>query len=137
MPRLFLDSGVLMAAVRGEPDLRDAARRLLTRSENEFLTSGFVYLETAAKALYNQRELELRSYEAFFARAHWERDANRILALGTELAALEGLGPVDALHVAAAFLLRADVLVTVERPGKSIYRARLVPVAFLTTVVDR
>jgi len=30
---------------------------------------------------------------------------------------------MDALHVAAAKLLKADELVTVEEPGKSIYRA--------------
>ncbi len=38
---------------------------------------------------------------------------------------------MDALHVAAAALLKADELVTVEKPRKSIYRARAVRVRYL------
>ena len=132
MARIFIDSGVLVAAARGEAVLKDAARRLLADPSHRFLTSGFVYLETATKAKFQQRTLELSSYEAFFLQAEWESDAQRILDAGTELAAQYGLGPLDALHAAAAVLLRADALVTVEKPGKSIYRAKpSVDVVFL------
>ena len=38
---------------------------------------------------------------------------------------------MDALHVAAAFLLRADELITTEKPGKPMYRTTLVKVCWL------
>jgi predicted nucleic acid-binding protein len=42
-----------------------------------------------------------------------------------------GLSAMDALHVAAAYLLGADELVTTERPSKPIYRNGLVKVVYL------
>jgi hypothetical protein len=38
---------------------------------------------------------------------------------------------MDALHVAAAFLLKADELVTTEKPGKPMYRTALAKVRWL------
>jgi len=131
MARVFVDSGVLVAAARGEPQLREAARRLLTDAHHRFLTSPFVYLETAPKARFHGRALELASYEVFFKYAEWFRDAAQMLELGTELAERRGVGPMDALHLAAAHLVEADVLVTVEKPGKSIYRMQTIPVVYL------
>ena len=42
-----------------------------------------------------------------------------------------GLAAMDALHVAAAFLLKADELITTEKPGKPMYRTTLVKVCWL------
>jgi predicted nucleic acid-binding protein len=131
MARIFVDSGVLVAAARGEYPFREAARELLSDPNHTFLTSPFVYLETAAKARYHQRVLELASYQIFFHHAEWARDVERTVQLGTELAKRYGVGPMDALHVAAANLLGADELVTVEKPGKSIDRVRTLRVAYL------
>lgn len=38
---------------------------------------------------------------------------------------------MDALHLAAAFLLKADEFITTEKPGKSMYRTNLVKVRWL------
>jgi hypothetical protein len=38
---------------------------------------------------------------------------------------------MDALHLAAAHLLKADELITTEKPGKSIHRSSLVKVVYL------
>jgi hypothetical protein len=38
---------------------------------------------------------------------------------------------MDALHLAAAHLLKADEFITTERPGKSIYRSALVKIVYL------
>jgi hypothetical protein len=38
---------------------------------------------------------------------------------------------MDALHVAAAYLLKADEFITTEKPGKAIYRNGLVRVLHL------
>lgn len=104
---------------------------MLRDPTHAFLTSGFVYLETAAKARFHKRVLEVAAYEAFFRHAEWQRDAQRMLDFGTNLAVRHGLGPLDALHVAAAILLGADELVTLEKPEKSIHRAPTVRIVYL------
>lgn len=73
----------------------------------------------------------MASYEKYFANAEWTRDLPAILEHGVDIADRHGVGPMDALHVAAAALLKADELVTVEKPDKSIHRARSVRVRYL------
>jgi len=128
--RVFLDSSVLVAAARAV-DRSDPALLLLKDPAHNFLTSPFVYLETLPKARYNRRRDEEVFYEKYFANATWARDLGAIFDHGFEIADHDGVGPMDSLHVAAAKLLKADELVTVERPGKSIYRARGVRVRYL------
>ena len=55
----------------------------------------------------------------------------RIEKLARTGAARCGLAAMDALHVAAAFLLKADEFVTTEKLGKPIYRTTLVKVCWL------
>ena len=131
MARLFIDSGVLIAAARGEAPLREAAVRLLTNPRHVFLTSPFVYLETVPKAQFGRRELELALYQLYFEHAQSLDDLPRLLPLALHISAQEGVGPMDSLHVAAAILLEADVLVTIENKGKSIYRAKAMAVQHL------
>ena len=82
-------------------------------------------------ARYNRRPTEEAFYEEYFARAEWTRDLPAILEQGIRIADHDGVGPMDALHVAAAAILKADEVVTIEKPGKSIYRARGVRVRYL------
>ena len=131
MARIFVDSGVLVDAAGGTGAQPEAALALLEEPEHTFLTSPFVYLETLPKARYNRRRAEVALYEKYFANAAWTRDLAAILEQGIDIADRDGAGPMDALHVAAAELLKADELVTVEKPGKSIYRARAVRVRYL------
>jgi predicted nucleic acid-binding protein len=51
MPRIFVDSGVLIMAARGEPQLRDAALSWLEDPDHVLLTSPLVYLETVPKVM--------------------------------------------------------------------------------------
>ncbi len=131
MARLFLDSGVLVAASRGRSPSSEPALALLENAANTFLTSPFVYLEIVPKARYNRRRAELQFYHAYFNSAEWVRDIQTIFDEGVQIASRYGVGPMDALHIAAATLLKADQLVTVEKPGKSIYRVKSVKVAYL------
>ncbi len=131
MTRVFIDSGVLIAAARGEASLRDAAVQLLTHPTHVFLTSPFVYLETVPKARFGQRELELALYRLYFDHAQSLDDLSKLLPLALNISAQDGVGPMDSLHVAAAILLEADVLLTVENRGKSIYRAQAMNVQHL------
>jgi hypothetical protein len=58
-------------------------------------------------------------------------DLKLIFGHGFKEAARAGVGPMDALHLAAAHLLRADEFITTERPNKSIHRSSPVKVVYL------
>jgi predicted nucleic acid-binding protein len=88
--RLFIDSGVLIAAARGEAPLREAAVRLLTNPWHVFLTSPFVYLETVPKAQFGSRELELALYQLYLEHAQSLDDLPRLLQLALHISAQEG-----------------------------------------------
>ena len=133
MPRVFVDSGVLILAARGDPGLRDAALRWLEDPASSFLTSPFVYLEVVPQAAFHRRSVELQFYELFFSQAESSEDTARIMHDALTTATRYGVAPMDALHAAAAALLHADLLLTAEKPGKSIYRARQVPVRYYLT----
>ena len=124
MARLFVDSGVLIAAARGEAAVRQAAIQLLTDPTHVFLTSPFIYLETVPKARFGQRELELALYRTYFDHAQSFDDLPMIFQKALSISEEDGVGPMDSLHVAAAILSEADMLVTTENRGKSIYRAK-------------
>ena len=130
MARVFVDSGVLVIAARAAAG-SELALSFLKDPEHTFLTSPFVYLETVPKARYHRQRSEVAFYEEYFARAEWTRDVSGILKQGIEIADRDGVGPMDSLHIAAAGLLKADELVTTEKPRKSIYRARTVRVRYL------
>jgi hypothetical protein len=59
------------------------------------------------------------------------RSLKALLTLAVNEATHAGVGPMDALHLAAAHLLEADEFITTERPGKSIYRSALVKIVYL------
>ena len=54
-----------------------------------------------------------------------------ILSQAGKESAKSGVGAMDALHIAAAYLLSADEFITSEKPSKSIYRTSLVKVHYL------
>ena len=127
--RTFLDSGVLIAAFKGVS--RELALRTLEDPGRLFLTSPFVRLEVLPKAIFNKQADEIRFYQRFFTRAVVARDLKAILTLGEREAANSGVGSMDSLHLAAARLLKADELITTEKPRKSIHRSSLVKVVYL------
>ena len=129
--RTFLDSGVLIAAFKGAPELREMALQILEDPDRVFLTSPFVRLEMLPKAIFNKQVNETRFYEQFFARAEFVTDLTAIFNLGEKEAARSGVGSMDSLHIAAAHLLKADAFITTERPTKSIHRSSLVKVVCL------
>ena len=126
MPRTFLDSGVLLAAARGSGKDQDRALRILEDPNRAFVTSPFIYLELVPKAVYYKKRLERSFYEEYFRAAEWVRDLDKIEAIAQLEAARSGLAAMDALHIAAAHLGRADEFITTERSGKPIYRSSLI-----------
>ncbi len=133
MVRSFPDNGVLIDAARGVLPFDQIAFNYLDDSRHIFLTSPFVQLEVLPKAAYHQRGDELAFYETFFHHQplEWCRDSEQITRLADQEGCQYGLGALDALHVAAAYLLGADELVTTERPTKPIYRTSLIQVVYL------
>jgi hypothetical protein len=75
--------------------------------------------------------LERAFYERYFESASWFRDLDKIEAAAQIESAQCGLGAMDGLHVAAAYLSGADELVTTEKPEKAIHRCSLVKVVYL------
>lgn len=129
--RTYLDSGVLITAYNAAPELKEPALRVLEDPDRVFLCSPFVHLETTPKALFNKRSGEHRFYQTYFGRATTTNDLKLILGHGLREAATSGVGPMDALHLAAAHLLKADEFITTEKPNKSIHRSLLVKVVYL------
>ena len=74
---------------------------------------------------------EHRSYQLYFRRAGTTNDLKQIFGDGFREAARAGVGPMDALHLAAAHLLQADEFITTEKPAKSVHRSSLVKVVYL------
>lgn len=109
---------------------RERALQLLEETNRIFLTSPFVHLEVVPKAIFFKKQMERSFYEKFFKNAVWFREVDRIEVAQTE-AAKAGLGAMDALHLAAAHLSRADEFVTTEKLNKAIHRSSLVKVVYL------
>jgi predicted nucleic acid-binding protein len=129
--RTFLDSGVLLSAIRSAGQDREQALQVLEDPDCLFLTSPFVHLELVPKAQFHKKRLEVRFYEEYFRVAEWCRDLDGIERVAQREAVKSGLSAIDALHVAAAYLGQADELVTTERPEKPLFRTRLVKVKYL------
>ena len=129
--RTFLDSGVLITAARSRGAGQELALSILESSNRVFLATPFLALEVVPKAAFNRQHLELLFYERYMASATTYRGLNRIEKVARTEAARCGLAAMDALHVAAAFLLNADEFVTTEKPGKPMYRTTLVKVCWL------
>ena len=129
MIRTYIDSGVLIAALRGKGWLSERALAVLADNSREFVSSDFVRFETIPKATYFGRSTEVGFYEAFFSRvsAWFAFDAEHCRAAFDE-ACRCGLGAIDAIHVVLAELAGCDELVTTERTGSAIFRTRRVKV---------
>ncbi len=132
----FLDSSVLIAAHRGQPTDRESALAIINDPSRKFIATPFLYLETMPKALYSRSREEIDLYQAYFDSIRvWINDLETIVSIAREESERHGLAAMDAMHVAAAYLAEADVLLTLERRTKPIYRTSLVRVAYLEPVV--
>jgi len=122
----FVDSGVLIAAFRGNERDSIAAFRILGDLEREFASSIFVKMEVSPKAVFHKNNREIQFYEAFFQSvSHWCVFTDALLQTAFEEAKVCGTGALDALHVVAAAHCDADELATLETRGKPIYRTSL------------
>ncbi len=119
----FIDSGVLIAAARGDSPRSQVALDILADGDRIFCSSIFVRLEILPKSVCYKQTLKKEFYESFFEGVvHWMRDLDTLTQSAYELACTYGLSGFDALNVAAAMLLKADELITTEKSTKPMYR---------------
>jgi predicted nucleic acid-binding protein len=119
----FIDSGVLIAALRGNAELASRAFAILNDPERSFASSGFVKLEVLPKAIFHKQEEEAAFYEAFFqAVGQWVEPNPLLLERAITLGSKNGLSALDALHAAAALSIKAAEIVTTEKKGKPLHR---------------
>lgn len=132
MTLTFIDSGVLIAAARGEDAIAQQALAVLIDDRRTFASSRFVMLEVLPKATYHQQLAETAFYEFFFnSVCCWAADIDGMTAEGYRIASEYGLSAVDALHVAGALQTEAVELVTTERRTKPIHRVEEIKVISL------
>ena len=130
MKRTYLDSSVLIQAVQGVDG--DQTVALLEDKERVFVASSFLKLELLPQPTFHKRKAELAFLEDFFARVvDWCEASEDLVAAALAEAGTVPLSAVDAIHVAAAKRLKADELITAERPGKPLHKVRGLRVCFL------
>jgi hypothetical protein len=133
-PLVYIDSGVLIAATRGVPDVSATALAVLVDPDYRFASSAFVRLEVLPKARYHLRKDEAAFYETFFDNVSvWASITDELLNTALAAAELSGLSAMDALHIAAAAATGAEELVTSEQSTKPIHRSSLVRVRTIST----
>lgn len=121
--RTFVDSGVLIAAARGNNELVEAAMKVLDDPEREFVSSDFVKLEVLPKATYHKNTDEALFYREFLSSTVYTVHASKeLVAAAHSIAEKHGLAAMDALHVAAAREVNAAEIVTSEKSGKPMFR---------------
>ena len=130
MKRTYLDSSVLIQAIQGVDGDKTVA--WLEDPEREFVAASFLKLELLPQPTFHKRKAELAFLEDFFARVvDWCEASEDLVAAALAEAGAVPLSAVDAIHVAAAKRLKADELITAERPGKPLHKVRGLKVCFL------
>ena len=129
MKRTFIDAGVLIAAARGNSHVSAKAMDILDDPDREFVSSDFVKLEVLPKAIHYKRQAEVGFYEAFFDGVmHWADISASIVQEAYQEACQSGLSALDTLHIAAAVSVKADELITIEKPEKIIHRTKAIKI---------
>ena len=131
MRRTYLDTGVLIDAARGKGSRAEAALRLLLDPERVFLSSSYLDLELLPQVIKHRVREQQEFLETYLASTERIEDWNAIFRVAFREASRSPVSGMDALHVAAAHLLKADEFITTEKPGRAIYQNTLVPVLHL------
>ena len=132
---IYPDSNVWIAAARrdrGDPAY-DAAWRVFLRDGAVVASSQFVLAEVLPAPLRRRNDLELKSISLLRRVVErWAAETREVIELAVvEMSRVDGLAPMDAFHLAAAHSLGCAEFVTLEKPGKPMYRSRLVKVEWL------
>ena len=138
MIRTFADTGALIWWTRSGTDARQqAAAAIFDDEARVFLASPFLRAELLPYALRTGALSEIATLQRYFAVAEEFTDLRNILRTAEAVLGHRPLGLVDALHVAAAYLLRADEFITTESGRKSSRSAALFDNSFVRVTTLR
>ncbi len=121
----YVDASVLITASRGDNlAARLRALKVLGDRRREFLSSEFLRLETLPYAIHFKRSKEQAFLLGFFdQRVHyWVENETDLFQPAHDLIARYNLQLIDALHLSAAMMYKAE-FVTVEKPTKPFHSA--------------
>ncbi|MGB9486659.1 MAG: PIN domain-containing protein [Terriglobia bacterium] len=122
--RTYIDSGVLISALRGEKDISATALAFLNDPLREYVTSDYVKIELLPKCTFHKNHDEKRFYEEFFkGSAIHVPSSNELLELAIDEGGRTGISGIDAIHVACAVVAQAEELITNEKSTRPIHRA--------------
>jgi hypothetical protein len=125
----YIDSGVLIAAARGDAELSTLALPYLADPNREYITSDYVRLEVLPKAVFHKREEEAEFYNEFF-RFNARTIPTSIALLEYALAegCSTGIQGLDAVHIACAVFAGAEEFITSEKLTRPLHRTQKVRV---------
>jgi predicted nucleic acid-binding protein len=122
--RTYIDSGVLICALRGEQEIAAVALSFLNDPLREYVTSDYVKIELLPKCTFHKNEDEKRFYEEFFkSNTSFVPSSNELMELAIDEGGKTGISGIDAIHVACAVVAQATELITAEKMTKPIHRA--------------
>jgi hypothetical protein len=125
----YIDSGVLIAAARGDSKLSPLALRFLADPNREYITSDYVRLEVLPKAIFHQRHEEEEFYNEFFGfNARTIPTSVALLEYALNEGCNTGIQGLDAIHIACAVFAGAEEFITSEKITRPIHRTKLVKV---------
>lgn len=128
--RTFLDTGVLILGWRGPAARQIKALTILVDPNREFICSPYVQLELLPKPRWNKILKEVNFYEQYFQSVNeWVNDYEQMTDEAMRLGTKYGLGPMDALHIAASYLAKINEFITAERTTSPLHRVREFPVS--------
>lgn len=129
MKATYIDSGVLIAAARGDNALSPLALPYLIDPNREYITSEYVRLEVLPKAMFHRRETEIAFYDQFFRLpSRTIPTSAALLQYAFEEACDTGIQGLDAIHIACAVFGGAEELITSEKQNRPIHRTNKVKV---------
>ena len=122
--RTYIDSCVLIAALRGEEEIASIALSFLYDPLREYVTSDYLKIELLPKCTFYRNDAEKEFYEEFFktSAAHVP-NSDELLALALDEGGKTGISGIDAIHVACAVVAEAKELITAEKLTKPIHKA--------------
>jgi predicted nucleic acid-binding protein len=133
--RTYIDSSVLISAIRAGDVLSHRAQAFLFDPLREYVTSDFVKIELLPKCVFHKKDDERQFFEEFFLSAVALIPAtDELLAFAINEGGKTGISGLDAIHVACAVVAEAEELITAEKSTKPIHRANGVRVISIRDV---
>lgn len=131
MPKVYLDSCVVIYLIQGPESLSQAVRDDLGPNEEDLLTicvSDLTRLECRVWPIRHGDEGLLGQFDDFFASEELEKTTLQtdVFDLATELRARHGTKTPDALHLAAAMLLGCQEFWTNDHRLKAAAESRII-----------